>query len=168
MMTLLCLLLAIIMPSVVLATWLSSHRPAFQEYSIPQRKLVTDGNDDAKHDDGPFLWTCDDMTPNLCNNIDSTIGSVTTRKGLQIHYWKYFVHDDYKENETTGSPYERGLPVIVINGGPGLPHDYDLPLRQLVCGGNDGFREVIFTIRLAQEIPVFHRVPLSTTIIRLS
>jgi hypothetical protein len=105
-----------------------------------QRKLGTDGNDDAERDDGRFLCTCDDITPNLCNNIDNTIGSVTTQQRLQIHYWKYFVHG-YEENET--SSYERGLPVIVINGGPGLPLDYDLPLRQL-----------------AQEIPVLQWVPL--------
>lgn len=28
-------------------------------------------------------------------------------------------------------------PVVVINGGPGVSHDYDLPLRQLACRGRD-------------------------------
>merc|ERR1719422_973742 len=32
------------------------------------------------------------------------------------------------------------LPVVMINGGPGLPHNYMLPLKQVACTG----RKIIF------------------------
>jgi proline-specific peptidase len=86
----------------------------------------TESADDA---DAPTaaLWRCDDMTPNLCSNLQSSTGHVTTRNGLKVRYWKYFV-DEVKNTQ-------KGLPLLIINGGPGSPHNYNLPLRQLACDG---------------------------------
>ena len=77
----------------------------------------------------PVVWSCDDMTPNLCSNLRRTNGYVTTRNGLRIKYWKYFVGDDINEGR------HEGLPLLIINGGPGMPHNYNLPLKQLACEG---------------------------------
>lgn len=75
-------------------------------------------------------WKCDDMTPNLCDDLKVTMGSFSSRKELKVHFWRY------------ASPNldPTKFPVVIINGGPGVSHDYDLPLRQLACRG----REVIF------------------------
>ena len=75
-------------------------------------------------------WKCDDMTPNLCDDLQVAKGSFTSRDKLKVHYWRY----------TSPNLDPEKFPVVVINGGPGTSHDYDLPLRQLACRE----REVIF------------------------
>jgi len=65
------------------------------------------------------------MTPELCDNLQVTKGTFTTHKDLKVHYWRYASPNLDKEK----------FPVVIINGGPGMPHDYDLPLRQLACRG---------------------------------
>jgi proline iminopeptidase len=75
-------------------------------------------------------WKCDDMTPNLCDTLQVIEGNFETRSSLMIHYWRY----------VPPTPID-SFPVVVINGGPGYPHNYDLPLHQLACRRR---REVIF------------------------
>lgn len=96
------------------------------------------------------------MTPGLCSDLKESTGRVATRGGLSIQYWMYAPTKLHKGKS----------PIVVINGGPGLSHDYDLPLRQLACEG----RKVIFydqagtgasripdyTAELEEEYPFLH------------
>jgi len=93
----------------------------------------------------PGFYSCDDLVPPLCDpELVVTTGLVETLPGLGIAYWRYTPSTVEKEDL---SP-----PVIVIQGGPGLAHNYVKPLRSLACGGDiddDGnrqglYREVIF------------------------
>ena len=34
-------------------------------------------------------WSCDDLTPDLCDDLKVESGSLTVR-GVSIRYWKYF------------------------------------------------------------------------------
>lgn len=75
-------------------------------------------------------WTCDDLTPNLCDNLEVSTGTISTSLGWNVSYWRY-----------APSQLDDALfPIVVVNGGPGNPHNYVLPLRQLACQG----RAVIF------------------------
>jgi L-proline amide hydrolase len=62
--------------------------------------------------------------------LQVTTGSFSSHKHINVHYWRYASANLDKDK----------FPVVVVNGGPGLSHDYNLPLRQLACRG----REVIF------------------------
>ena len=96
----------------------------------------TGGMDDDDDDDAglPFVtWDCNDMIPDLCS-LDVTTGTfVSTCQGklLEIAYWIY------QPSSSMGSDK---LPLVVVNGGPGMSHDYVTPLKQLACRG----RQVIF------------------------
>ena len=85
-------------------------------------------------------WTCDELTPALCP-LECDQGHLIVR-GVQIHYWIYY----YASSSSPASAYTTSSsplslpPLIVVHGGPGLPHDYLLPLRQPACLG----RAVIF------------------------
>lgn len=83
-----------------------------------------DGNEEWKQ------WTCDELTPNLCD-LQVETGSVVIRS-IPIKYWRY----KRKNRNVTATSH----PIIAIHGGPGYPHNYILPLKQLACSGN----EVIF------------------------
>jgi len=78
-------------------------------------------------------WTCDELTPNLCDDLQVETGSIIIRS-IPVKYWRY-----RKKNQNTENTNE--CPIICIHGGPGYPHNYMLPLKQLACRGN---REVIF------------------------
>ena len=80
-------------------------------------------------------WSCDDIVPGLCDFHVET-GSLSIRN-VNVKYWRYkrhepFINDDPKR--------EIHLPIVALHGGPGWPHDYLLPLKQLACRG----AEVIF------------------------
>ena len=78
-------------------------------------------------------WTCDELTPNLCDDLEVESGSIILRS-IPVKYWRYRRKNQDAENTDT-------YPIICIHGGPGYPHNYMLPLKQLACQGN---REVIF------------------------
>jgi L-proline amide hydrolase len=106
-----------------------------EEYSLGQEskeKVVHE--DDAM----PFLWSCDDMTPNLCDDLIVIEELVATMDNLKARYWRY-------RSKAAYDPSSNNLPVVVVNGGPGLSHNYDLPLKQLACRG----REVLFYDQLS-------------------
>lgn len=71
-------------------------------------------------------WKCDEMTPNLCKDLIVSTGSFETHSSLKIHYWRYTSPNLDKKNK---------YPIVVVNGGPGMPHNYDLPWKQLACRG---------------------------------
>jgi L-proline amide hydrolase len=85
-------------------------------------------------------WTCDELTPDLCD-LTMTKGRIPIRDdGIWIRYWKYSspspsggetrssIDDDV--NALLPPP---PLPVIMVHGGPGMTHNYMLPLKQLAC-----------------------------------
>lgn len=78
-------------------------------------------------------WTCDELTPNLCDDLQVETGSIIIRS-IPVKYWRYRKKNQDIENNDS-------CPIICIHGGPGYPHNYMLPLKQLACRGN---REVIF------------------------
>lgn len=80
-------------------------------------------------------WTCDELTPNLCDlRVESGSDSV---RSVDVHYWRYRRKEPLNNDETG----QITLPIIAVNGGPGWPHDYILPLKQLACRSTS---EVIF------------------------
>ncbi len=85
-------------------------------------------------------WTCDELTPNLCDNLHVETGSLIIRD-IPVKYWRY---------KRQGNPeIGDGIPLIALHGGPAWPHSYLLPLRQLACRvdgdvGGAAVSEVIF------------------------
>ena len=76
----------------------------------------------------PGYYKCDDLVPPLCDDdLVISTGSVVTLPGLKVKYWRY-------SHVKATKP-----PMIVVNGGPGLPHNFAKPTRNLACDG----REVI-------------------------
>lgn len=74
-------------------------------------------------------WTCDELTPNLCNlNVET---STILVKGISVRFWRYS-----SPSLNSSSPIEK-FPLVVLHGGPGWPHGYLLPLKQLACTGRD-------------------------------
>jgi proline iminopeptidase len=73
-------------------------------------------------------WKCDNLTPDLCNDLIHAEGVVQIR-GIDVHYWRY------ESSSSTSSHRSGGVPIIVIHGGPGFPHNYMLPLKQQACRG---------------------------------
>ena len=96
------------------------------------------------------------MIPPLCDDrLSIHEGRVETLPGvLWVHYWRYTYtppssSSSSKGNTTTtssassnssNSNNNKKHPLIVVNGGPGLPHNYVRSLRSLACDG----REVVF------------------------
>jgi len=80
-------------------------------------------------------WTCDEVTPNLCDDLQVETGSIIIRS-IPVKYWRY-----RRKNQDIHIENNDSCPIICIHGGPGYPHNYMLPLKQLACRGN---REVIF------------------------
>ncbi|KAL7562142.1 hypothetical protein ACA910_016700 [Epithemia clementina (nom. ined.)] len=69
-------------------------------------------------------WTCDDMTPGLCDDLTVEQGWIPTLHGIQVAYWSY----------TKASSSDPSMqPVIMVSGGPGVSHTYELPRRALAC-----------------------------------
>lgn len=50
-------------------------------------------------------------------------------RGIDVHYWRY------ESSSSSSSHRSGGVPIIVIHGGPGFPHNYMLPLKQQACRG---------------------------------
>lgn len=70
-------------------------------------------------------WTCDQLTPDLCPDLTVVeSGKVPIRDGVFVQYWKY------GSNTTKSSS---GIPIIVAHGGPGMTHNYMIPLKQQAC-----------------------------------
>jgi proline-specific peptidase len=77
-------------------------------------------------------WKCDDLTPDLCS-LHEQKGTILVKGGINLTYWKYESLDTL--------PHEGDkLPIVAIHGGPGVAHNYLLPLKQQACRG----RAVIF------------------------
>ena len=74
------------------------------------------------------FYLCDDLVPPLCDDdLTVTIGSVETLEGVNVTYWRY----------TPSLLIPTKFPIVVINGGPGLPHNYVKPTRNLACDGRE-------------------------------
>lgn len=74
------------------------------------------------------FYRCDDLVPPLCDDdLNVTIGSVETLEGINVTYWRY----------TPSFLVPTKFPIVVINGGPGLPHNYVKPARNLACDGRE-------------------------------
>mmetsp|Transcript_21440 Transcript_21440/g.53141 ORF Transcript_21440/g.53141 Transcript_21440/m.53141 type:complete len:477 (+) Transcript_21440:2626-4056(+) len=84
-------------------------------------------------------WTCDELTPDLCD-LTLTKGRIPIGSdGLWVTYWKYssssssggtsVENDDSRSSSLAPPP----APVIMVHGGPGMTHNYMLPLKQLAC-----------------------------------
>ena len=76
-------------------------------------------------------WTCDELLSGTLCDLEVVEDSVDI-SGVKMFYWVYQKHSPDSSDS--------GLPVLMINGGPGLPHNYMLPLKQVACSG----RKVIF------------------------
>ena len=75
-----------------------------------------------------FAIRCDDLLPPKCDDdLSVSTGHVEPLPGLRVKYWRY-----------TPSYLKKGAyPILVINGGPGLPHNYAKPTRSLACDGRE-------------------------------
>ena len=78
----------------------------------------------AKTDDPPFFYTCDELTPDLCE-LKVEEGQVEIR-GINVSYWKYTSSD---------APSNHSIPIVALHGGPSFSHHYMLPLKQQACRG---------------------------------
>ena len=96
--------------------------------------LVSSAADDDDDDDDEWSgYRCDDLVPPLCDaDLTVTTGRVHTLRDLSTHYWRYTPRRQLNNEH-------KKFPIIVVNGGPGLPHNFAKPLRNLACDG----REVI-------------------------
>jgi len=87
-------------------------------------------------------WSCDQLTPNLCEDLQVEAGSIVIRS-IPVKYWRYKRKTTVTVHEEKTSDTEYGAistPIIALHGGPSWPHSYLLPLKQLACRG----AEVIF------------------------
>ena len=75
-------------------------------------------------------YTCDSLLGASLCPLEVEHSTVEVR-GEELHYWVY-----QPANFTQTSL----LPVLLINGGPGYPHNYLLPMKVLACTG----RQVVF------------------------
>jgi proline-specific peptidase len=89
-------------------------------------------NDDRGGEKSWKGWKCDDLTPDLCS-LHEKKGTMLVKGGINLTYWKY-------ESLDTLSHEGDKLPIVAIHGGPGVAHNYLLPLKQQACRG----RPVIF------------------------
>jgi proline-specific peptidase len=79
-------------------------------------------------------WSCDEINPNLCP-LHLETGTFSVRS-IDVHYWRYKREEPLPDDQT-----QLSLPIIALHGGPGWPHDYLLPLKQLACRSTS---EIIF------------------------
>ena len=75
-----------------------------------------------------YVWSCKDMTPDLCDDLIEERGFFETWNGLQVAYW-IFSRPIKKNNSSFAPP----LPIVHVSGGPGMPHNLDLPRQALAC-----------------------------------
>jgi proline-specific peptidase len=76
-------------------------------------------------------WKCDDLTPDLCS-LHEQKGTILVKGDINLTYWKYESLDALSQSDK--------FPIVAIHGGPGVAHNYLLPLKQQACRG----RPVIF------------------------
>jgi hypothetical protein len=81
-------------------------------------------------------WSCDELTPNLCD-LDVATGSFPICS-IDVKYWRYKRRDPMPDTDPSK---QISLPIVTLHGGPGFPHDYMLPLKQLACRSTS---EIIF------------------------
>jgi proline iminopeptidase len=79
-------------------------------------------------------WTCDELTPDLCDDLEVSTGTVPMEHGLFVKYWKYSSPSAKASLDTTATPL---YPIIAVHGGPAFTHNYMLPLKQQACRGRD-------------------------------
>jgi len=92
-----------------------------------QDRHLHDQQEDQQHD-WPGYYKCDELVPPLCDDtLTVTTGTVETLPGLMVTYWKYTPADQDRSK----------FPIVVINGGPGLPHNFMKPLRNFACDGRE-------------------------------
>ena len=99
-------------------------------------------DDRRKKEDNFKQWTCDELTPDLCDDLEIETGSIMIRS-IPVKYWRYKQKKSLggtNIDDNTSSSQSPPLPIICLHGGPGYTHNYILPLKQLACRG----REVIF------------------------
>ena len=77
------------------------------------------------------VWSCDDLLGDDLCDLEVVENSVEV-SGVKMFYWIY--------QRASSDPGDSGLPVVMVNGGPGLPHNYMLTLKQTACSG----RKIIF------------------------
>lgn len=83
-------------------------------------------------------WTCDELTPDLCD-LTMTKGRIPIGSdGLWVTYWKYSsssslggTSDENGKSDSSSPPSP--APLVMLHGGPGMTHNYMLPLKQLAC-----------------------------------
>ena len=83
-------------------------------------------------------WTCDELTPNLCDDLQVESGKLGIRS-IPVKYWRYKRKETLSVEEDSNDRIISN-PIIALHGGPSWPHSYLLPLKQLACRGT----EVIF------------------------
>lgn len=93
--------------------------------------LLSKTNNLINAEDSWNKWDCDDLTFNECQ-LDVIEGEFDVR-GLKVHYWKYS-RPNFASDDTEDLPL---WPIIFIHGGPSLPHNYALPLKNQACRGRD-------------------------------
>lgn len=101
---------------------------------------MTEGSENASFKG----WTCDELTPDLCD-LTVTEGRIPIQDdGLYVHYWKYSSASSSLQEILDDEAI--GLPIVVLHGGPGMPHNYMLPIKQLACrpDSNGRTRDVYF------------------------
>lgn len=82
-----------------------------------------------------YYYTCDDLTPDLCNDLQVYESQVEIH-GINVTYWIYYSPSSAAPDAATSLKN----PIIAIHGGPSFPHNYMLPLKQQACRG----RPIIF------------------------
>lgn len=88
----------------------------------------TTSEDGATNSSWNGYFRCDDLVPPLCDDdLKIKKHQVETIEGVMVTYWRY-TPSKLKSNK---------LPMIVINGGPGLPHNFVRPTRSLACDGRE-------------------------------
>ena len=76
-------------------------------------------------------YTCDELTPDLCDLNVATGRIPISEDGLLVKYWKY--SSKQANTSTIDAKFPAPSPIIVVHGGPGETHNYMLPLKQLAC-----------------------------------
>ena len=90
--------------------------------------MTTTDKSNKKVEKWPGYYRCDDLYPPLCDDdLTVTRGRVETLMGIFISYWRY----------TPSKLISTKFPILVINGGPGLSHNYVKPSRSLACDGRE-------------------------------
>jgi len=104
-------------------------------------RTMADVDDTTADDTWSGFWTCDELTPCFCELRNET-GELAVRGGVRVRYWVYTATSrrPSSRDHNDQTPDLLLLPILVLHGGPGFPHNYLLPLKQQACRG----RTVVF------------------------